>query len=164
MRPVINSVKHIVQLTPTLVAALAVGKITIAEGKALADIDTVLSASDVRAGAVIKAVYCELWIAGDGTEQSSSTWCFKKRSAGDGNMTFAEINAMQGFPGKNTILMSGQGIVPSQGQYPMAIFKGWIKVPKGKQRIALGDQLEIVVSSIADGIRMCGLFIFKEYY
>lgn len=163
MRAQINSVKHIVQITPTTVLAGAVGKITIAEGLEVQDIP-VANVDNVRAGAHVKAVYCELWITGDGTEQSSSTWIFKKRQAGDGNMTFGEINAMQGFLGKNQILMSGQGIVPPNTQHPMSIFKGWVKIPKGKQRIALGDQLEIVVSSITNGIVMCGLFIYKEYY
>ncbi len=164
MRAVINSVKHIVQQTPQTTLAGAVGKITIAEGKALADIDTVLSATDLRAGAVVKAVYCELWITGDGTEQSSATWLFRVRPPGEGNVVFAEINAMQGFLGKNTILMSGQGIVPPNTQHPMSIFKGWIKIPKGKQRIPLGGQLEIVTSSIANGHVVCGLFIYKEYF
>ncbi len=79
-------------------------------------------------------------------------------------MTFAELNGMQGFLGKNTVLMSGQGLVPPNTQHPMTIFKGWVKIPKGKQRIALGTQLEIVVSSITNGITMCGLFIYKEYF
>ncbi len=164
MRAVINSVKHIVQTTPTTVVAGAVGKITIAEGKALADIDTVLSTTELRAGAVVKAVYCEIWITGDGTEQSSATWVFRVRPPGEGNMTFAEINALHGFLGKNTVLFTGQGLVPPNTQHPMSIFKGWIKIPKGKQRIPLGGQLEIVISSITNGVTFCGLQIYKEYY
>ncbi len=162
MRPVINSLKHIIQTTPQTTAAAAVGKITICEGVALADVTT--AAEKVRAGAVVKAVYCELWITGDGTEQSSATWLFRVRPPGEGNMSFAEANAMNAFIGKNTILQSGQGILPPNTQHPMSIFKGWIKIPKGKQRIALGTQLEIVTSSITNGHVVCGLFIYKEYF
>ncbi len=163
MRAVINSVKHIIQITPTTTAAGAVQKITLCEGTGQGDLPA-NNVVEVRAGAVVKAVYCELWITGDGTESSSSTWIFRVRPPGEGNMTFGEINALQGFVGKNTVLFSGQGLVPPNTQHPMSIFKGWIKIPKGKQRIPLGGQLEIVVSSITNGVTVCGLFIYKEYF
>ncbi len=162
MRPPINSEKHIVQVTPTTVAAAAIGKILVLDAKQLPDVTLV--ASDVRAGAVVKAVYLEFWATSDDSTQSSLIWCFYKKPQGAANMTFAQLNALHTFDGKNKVLLTGQGLVSASGGLPTPIFRGWVKIPKGMQRMANGDQLNVNVAGIANGGTFCGLAIFKAYF
>ncbi len=162
MRPPIQSEKHIVQVTPTTVAASAIGKILVLEAKQLADVTT--APADVRAGAIVKAVYLEFWATSDDATQSSLIWCVYKKPTGAGNMTFAQLNALNAFDGKQNVLLTGQGLVAPNTQLPTPIFRGWVKIPKGKQRMGLGDQLNVNVAGIANGGTFCGLAIYKAYF
>jgi len=44
------------------------------------------------------------------------------------------------------------------------MYKGWIKIPKSKQRMGLGDR--IVVQTFAQALDMidCGFETYKEYF
>ena len=67
MRPVIHSIKHIVQQSRSTVATVSIANIDIAlsvEPSAVSDVDEVIE------GSVIKAVFVELWLldqANDGS-------------------------------------------------------------------------------------------------
>ncbi len=159
MRPIIKSIKHYAHLpAAVIVSGAIIGQplvTTIAEGAVRA------LPSDVEEGCSIKAVYCEYWISGV-TIDKTATWVIVKRPSGALNPSFAEMAALGTYANKKNILFSGQGIPPTNGNV-MNIVKGWIKLPKGKQRFGIGDKLFLVVAAVATNVNLCGLHTFKEY-
>ncbi len=159
MRPIIKSVKHYQHTPVTVVASSATGQVTlvdaIVEGAARAN------AFDVFEGSNIKAVYCEYWISGV-TLDKTATWCILKRPANVAQPTFAEMSNLGAYANKKNILNAGQGIAPTNGNV-MNIYKGWLKIPKGKQRFGLDDKLQLVVAATGTNVNFCGLSTFKEY-
>ncbi len=120
--------------------------------------------AEIREGAIVKAVWLELWITSDDTSQSSFTATVEKLPGSGGSMDFAESQALFSYENKKNILYTTQGLTGPFDEYPQMIFKGWIKIPKGKQRFGLGDSLRLNISAISNGLTACGIVIFKEYY
>ncbi len=116
---------------------------------------------DVEEGAVVKAVYVEMWISGV-TLDKTATWVILKRPANVAGPTFTEMATLGAYPNKKNILNSGQGIPPTNGNV-MNIYKGWIKIPKGKQRFGLDDKLILTVAAVGTTVNICGIVTFKEY-
>ncbi len=161
VRPAVNSEKHILQITRTDVAALA----TANQNIALARPD--VSSSDptaVRQGCTIKAVYLELWLLGDGQQPSTTTVAFYKIENLGASPTFGEMQDLNAWNNKKNVLELHQGLIGDANTNPVPFFRGWIRIPKGKQRIGLGDAIKFTVSAITEGTSFCGLAIFKEYY
>ncbi len=155
----IKSVKHYFH-TPTVSPASGTTQNlilvdTVAEGAARA------TAVDVYEGSTIKAVYVEFWISGV-TVDKTATWCILKRPANVAGPTFTEMANLGSYPNKKNIFNVGQGIPPTNGNV-MNIYKGWIKIPKGKQRFGLADKLLLVVAAVGTVVNICGVLTFKEY-
>ncbi len=163
MRATINSTKHYVQFSPTTFAAAGGTNFVLAIGKEVQDI-AAASTNEVRAGATVKAIYVEFWMTSDDAAQSSCVWIAYKNPSASPQITAAQLLALHGYPNKHNILVSGQGLMSPNTQYPTAVFKGWIKIPKGKQRIALDEELVVAFAGIANGGTVCGLSTYKEYY
>ena len=157
----INSRKHLVQITPTTATIGTISKILIAEAKQ--DV-TGTDPNDVQVGALVKAVWVEIWVLGIDNQPSSTTVNFHKKPPGAANMSYSNSIALHTYSGKNDVFYVTQGLVGDANTNPVPFFRGWIKVPKGKQRMALGDQLVVNISGISNGVEFCGVFIFKEYY
>ncbi len=161
MRAPIHSQKHFHQVTLSTVTTLA-------------EVDSVfLSAvhvkdknnpNEVEEGAIVKAVFLELWVIGSSLDQFF-TIIFHKMPAGVVQATFTEMTDLTTYDNKKNILFTSQGLASNDGVgNPIAIHRGWIKIPKGKQRMGLGDALVLQVASRgADDIKFCGLGIYKEY-
>ncbi len=159
MRSPIMSNKHYVHQDSTAIASGSGLNIlvvtTLARGAAIA------AASDVFEGAIVKAVYLEYWV--DGGTASKTVIGMVVKIIGNGTMiTFAESTNLGTFKGKKNILEVHQGLAPSSGNQ-MAIFRHWIKIPKGKQRFGLGDSLQIKVSAVGTAVNVCGFATFKDY-
>ncbi len=159
MRAIIKSVKHYFHTPVTSLLSGTVGTVilvdAIVEGAARAN------AFDVFEGSSIKAVYVEYWISGV-TLDKTATWCILKRPANVAAPTFAEMANLGSYANKKNILNVGQGIAPTNGNV-MNIYKGWIKIPKGKQRFGLDDKLQLVVAAVGTTVNFCGVSTFKEY-
>ncbi len=159
MRPIINSIKHYFH-TPA--AAITNGNVfTLDLVKALAKGAARAVATDVEEGCIIKAVYLEYWISGV-TLDKTSTWIVVKRPGDLAAPTIGEMAGLGSYGNKKNILNSGQGIPPTNGNV-MNIYKGWIKIPKGKQRFGLDDALSICVAAVGTNVNFCGLTTYKEY-
>ncbi len=159
MRPIIKSVKHYFHRDSTVITNGAVGNVVlvdaIVEGAARAN------AFDVFEGSTIKSVWLEFWISGV-TLDKTAIWCVMKRPGNIAAPTFAEMANLGSYANKKNILNAGQGLAPTNGNV-MNIYKGWIKVPKGKQRFGLDDKLQIFVAAVGTNVNLCGLTTFKEY-
>ncbi len=162
MRPVINSRKHYVQLSLGVTALGAITKLDIIKAVKVEDI---AAASDVREGSVIKAVFVELWITSDDVTQSTSTITLEKKPASAPAMTAGQSALLDDYPNKKNVLYTTQGLVsPKTGSNPIPILRQWFKIPKGKQRFGLADQLVLNLHAVSDGINFCGFFTYKEYF
>ncbi len=121
----------------------------------------VASAISVKEGAIIKAVYVEFWVSGVTAEKTVSA-CIVKLPGGSVSPTFTEMTNMGTYNNKKNVLEFHQGLAPTGGNI-IPIFRGWIKIPKGKQRFGFSDQLILAVSANGTNVNLCGFTTFKEY-
>ncbi len=161
MRPIITAIKHYINHPITTVAAGAVARATLVRGISVSAVGA--NAFEVQEGAVVKAIYVEYWVSSDDATLSSGTISFEKVPSEATNMTSAQSQNLGAYPNKKNLLETHQGLFPSQTQNPVNIFRHWVKIPKGKQRIGLGDEIVINFMPIADGLKFCGLATYKEY-
>ncbi len=162
MRPIISSKKHYNQVTLTNVAAGAASTTIIAlaiEGEAS-------TPDHVKEGAVVKAVWVEMWAQSDSASVTgSATAIIYKNPGGNANATAANVAALHDYDNKKNIFYATQGLMPTTDGGLFVIFKGWVKIPKGKQRMGLGDKINLTVrnNNGTDDINICGMFTFKSY-
>ena len=160
VRPVINSEKRIVQITLSNVGVGTVSNDVIVNAQQ----DPVPSAPNaVTIGSVIKACYVEIWLLGDGQQPPTVTTTITKLTSGGASPTAADMTNLNAYNSKKGILEMHQGLVGDANTNPTPFYRGWIKIPKGKQRFGLGDSLNLSIKSITEGVQYCGVFIFKVY-
>ncbi len=162
MKAPINSIKHIVQHTQTTVASATVTSLQDVKGRAFQS--SVNSADDVIQGTVIKAIYIELWILANTGVESSFVMIFEKSPGGQANPTFAEMALLDSYSNKKNVLYTTQGLVGGNTTNPIPVYRGWIKIPKGKQRFGLNDDFTISIAALgATAVDFCGMTIYKAY-
>ncbi len=163
VRPIVNSKKHYVQL----------GLSNIAQGANLnTTILSVIEGAPATAihcmeGARVKAVWVEVWLNQDSASAVGSfTAGFLKNPGGANPILTADAAALHDYDNKKNIFYVTQGIAPTTDSALMLLYKGWIKIPRSKQRMGLGDQLQFFVRNNNAGavdINVCGIFVYKEY-
>ncbi len=161
----IVSVKHYVTRSN---ATLTTGTI---ENFVLIDAVTVAAAGansrDVTEGSVVKAIHLDFWILNIGASNSNTQWnaILEKVPAGQTAATAAQLVNLGAYPNKKNILHSFQGNMGASvdGVSPIPYMQGWFKIPKGKQRMGLGDRLVLSHTSTGTSVRPCGLCVYKEY-
>ncbi len=160
VRPTVHSVKHFHQETLSTVASGAIGVRTLAHAV------NVRSATDtdVAEGAQIKAVFIEMWVTTDDATQGSAVISLEKVQANNTAMAYGESLALHDYDNKRNIFYITQGLVPPNIQSGIPFLRGWFKIPKGKQRFALGDTLYLNITAPSNGLVLCGVILFKEYY
>ncbi len=162
MKAIISSRKHIVQTSLTVIEEQTRTSILLVNAiEAQASIP-----NEVVVGAVVKAVYIELWLLGESSQPCTATWMLEKVQNSAGSASQAEMQALDTYTNKRNILKMGQGIIGDSNSNPIPVIREWIKIPKGKQRFALADQLRFNVSCIGEasnGLEICGFALYKEY-
>ncbi len=162
VRPMVNSNKHIVQNVVFPVGTVSTVNLVLAQAKENPD---GLVSSEVRVGSNIKAIFCEYWILGDGQQPSAVEMHLEKPVAGSIGPVFADSQSLYIYNNKKNIFYTTQGLVGDANSNPIPFIRQWIKIPKGKQRMGLGDLLIMSFNNLtADGIEVCGLSIYKEFY
>jgi len=158
----INTIKHYVHSTQLLITAGTISNDPIIV--AVRAPATALS-SEVREGAVIKAVYIERWLGGNtaGNFHQFTLTVEKKRTT-ESDMTFSQSQNLGGYPNKKNILYTTQGVLGSidDGNQAVPVLRQYVLIPKGKQRFGLDDQLMVNIAFISTGTR-CGIATYKEY-
>ena len=92
---------------------------------------------------------------------------FEKISSGGPLMTQPDTVTLNDYPNKKNILKTSQGVIGDANTNTTPVFREWIAIPKGKQRMGLGDRLMLNVSCLAEAandLEICGMFIYKEYF
>ncbi len=161
MRPIIHTRKHYTQFSLFAVASGAITNLVIALSLA-SPVTTV--ASNIVEGAKITAVYIEMWLSSDDAASGTVITTVEKVPGLGASpvMSTADAADLTIYDNKKNILHTQMGLLPSNVQYPMAVVKGWIKIPKGKQRFGLDDRLMLNIFAQSNGIAGCGFAIFKE--
>ncbi len=160
MKPVINTQKHYVQVSLATVASGAMLNTQIMQAVAAP-----AAADEVREGAIIEAVYIEMWIQTDDASLGSSIVTIDK-VPGSANtpMTAAESASLDTYDNKKNVFYTQMGLTPTNIQYPMASVKGWFKIPKSKRRFGLEDSLQLNVHAQSNGLSICGFMTYKEQF
>ncbi len=160
MRPVIHSQKHYVQESLITILAGAVDTHVFVDGEPVASVNQV---QEVIEGALVKAFFVERWIRTLDTAHGSFVAIIAKHAAGVNDPTAAEMAALGNWDNKNNIIYCTQGLSNDQDADAIPFLRQWLKVPKGKQRMALGDtwRLHIFAQALDQGV--CGFETYKEY-
>ncbi len=161
MRPVIHSTKHYVPFPILPIPTATRNQQILVQAVATPDKN---DATEVEEGAVVKAVFVELWLlnsANDGEE--IVTIC--KTQSNDNGPSFAELATLFTYDNKKNILFTHQGLSSNNGVgNPIVTIRNWIKIPKSKQRFGLGDQLVLSIANVSSNdLSRCGIAIYKEY-
>ncbi len=160
VRPMVHSIKHYVQESLATVTGGGVNQIVVASAVSI-DANNVVN--EVTEGNSIKAVYMELWIRSASTTGSSGQMIFYKKIADATNASATDMAALGDWDNKKNILYTTMGLFNDVDADAITLFKGWIKIPKGKQRMGLGDRLVVSVFSPTIDAHICGFFTYKEY-
>lgn len=155
----IKSIKHYVHTVATGVASGGLLSVTIVS--AIARGQAIANSFEVQEGAVIKAVFCEYWIKADNPNFTVAA-AIVKRPANVAGPTAANLATMGGYANKKNVLEFHQGLAPS-GDQVMALYRHWIKIPKGKQRFGLLDKLVVTLTFTGSAGDVCGFSTFKAY-
>ncbi len=123
----------------------------------------VATTADVFEGAIVKAIFIEMWIISNGL-QTQFDLALYKAPAGAIAMTSTNLLNAGAYNNKKNILYFTQGLVGEEKTTnPMNVLKGWIKIPKGKQRFGLGDRLILSFTPTGVSTLSCGFGTFKDY-
>ncbi len=161
VRPQVHSTKHYVQYPISQIATGVKESIVIVSSVAVQNNN---AATEVTEGNTVKAVYFELWLQNEGTLSEFIMTISKEPLLGTGP-TFAEMAALDSFGNKKNILYTTQGLASNDGvSGPINVIRGWVKIPKSKQRFGLGDRLILSISNVsANDLVRCGFSTYKEY-
>ena len=161
MRPRVHTEKHIVQRSLFAIVTGTISNIALARSVSTPAAASIL---DVREGCIITAVYVEMWVTSDDNAAGTVITTLEKVPSNAPSMTAADSADLNGYQNKNNILYTQMGLIPNNDTYPMVVIRGWFKIPKGKQRFALGDELVLNVHAQSNGISACGTILYKEQY
>ncbi len=158
----INATKHYTYRTNAAVASGAALLATVIQSVVAPGAANDFSVTE---GAIIKAVFIESWIKSSATagEDTQFDYYIYKDPGGANPMDYADTLNAGAYNNKKNILFSSQGVLGDLTTQAIPVHRGWLKIPKGKQRFGLGDRLTVIVSFTGFAGQICGLATFKEY-
>ncbi len=159
---IIDSNKNIVPNLTACVAGTRVG-VTIAQA---VDAPAGATAIEVKRGSVIKAMWLELWYSlsaeptvGVSTIIDAYIW----KNTGT-NLTPPNPGTVGTSNEKKWVLKNWKGIVGARTQgFPAYTWKGWIKIPRGFQRMAQDDVWQLQFLATGTNGLACTNVIYKWY-
>ncbi len=158
----INANKHYVHLSNNQVASGAIS--TIVQANAVVA-PAASNPNDVEEGSVIKAIYIEIWLYGQGASGIDTQFfmCTMKKPSDAPDLTFGQSSNLGAYPNKKNVLYTTQGVIGGIDNNSIPIIKNWLLIPKGKQRMGLGDQIVTYITSVGAVMQRCGFATYKEY-
>ncbi len=73
------------------------------------------------------------------------------------------MNNLMVYPNKKNILFYSQGVIGDLTTQSIPVVRNWFLIPKGKQRMGLGDKIVETLTATAAVIQNCGFSTYKEY-
>ncbi len=160
VRPMVHSTKHYVQQSIASSAGGAVTNVTLVSAVPVADKDAVF---EVEEGSSVKAIYVEFWIRTAGATAGSGQIIIHKRIADSTQPSAADMAALGDWDNKKNILYTSMGLYNDNDADAIPVVRQWIKIPKSKQRMGLGDAIDIAFFAAVDTNNICGFATYKEY-
>ncbi len=161
----IHSIKHYVHRQNTVITSGSIVALVLVD--AVNASSGITNSFDVTEGSLVKAVHLDHWILSDGGTGTITQFnaVLEKVPIGGGPVTAAEMVNLGAYDNKKNILHSFQGNLSSgiDGANSTPFMQGWFKIPKGKQRMGLGDRLILSILSTGQSCASCGLVVYKEY-
>ncbi len=127
---------------------------------AIDDVDLV---NEIQEGSIVKAVYIEIWLRSAATTAASGQMVIYKSEGDTAAPDATEMAALGDWINKKNIFYTTMGLFNDVDADAITAFKGWLKIPKGKQRFGLGDKLRITTFSPTIDMHKCGFATYKEY-
>ncbi len=160
MKPIIHSTKHIVQAPISQVGTGTRENLLIVQA---VQSTVANSSTEVEEGAIVKAVYVEMWLQNKAA-LGHSIVILEKTPDGSQGATFTEMGDLFTYTNKKNILFTHEGLTSDDAiGNPLPVIRQWFKIPKGKQRFGLGDRLVLTISNPSSvDLNRCGMFIYKE--
>ncbi len=160
MKPTIHTEKHYSQKSVFAIASGAITNLTV-----LTAAEDATAVNAVRVGSKISAVYVEMWLTSDDATQGSVICTLEKLEGGmTADMSAGNAGALTIYANKKNIFHTQMGLLGPNTQYPLAVIKGWFKIPKSKQRFGLNDRIKLNIFAQSNGVSGCGFFLYKEQY
>ncbi len=162
LAPIVSR-KHIAQVGVTPTAVGAITNLVIAEAK---DTPVNTAPTEVRIGSVIKAVYIEMWTRGDDetAPPANVQINFEKLIGSSTLQIFAEGVLLNTYDNKSNVFYTTQGLTSAgTANSGIPFLRGWFKIPKGFQRMSIGDRLVLNIVALNHDLESCGIFVYKEY-
>lgn len=161
LAPIIT-IKHYVQAENAALADAARRAINLVDAVGQAAVSTT---DHVVEGSLVKNIYIELWVKSNATAGTENKFQFviEKVQAGFAAITFTQMNNLMAYENKRNIFYFTQGVVGDLTTASQPVFRGWLKIPRGKQRFALGDKLVMSLSATGATMNNCGFATYKEY-
>ncbi len=159
MRPVINSMKNVVDFSANPGTTIASALIANATNNPLSTV-----ATDVENGCIIKAVWVAFDVCGlaaTGIQQKTGVYIFKN----PGNNLNQPSPFAVGTSNEKKFVFKQWSMMTMRNQdgNPPFHFEGWLKIPKRYQRFGTDDQLQLLhITDTAAG-HISGQFIYKWY-
>ena len=160
VRPMVHSTKHYVQYS---IGTTVVGTNTDENFASAVEVANKNQVLEVEEGSSVKAVYCEIWLRSAATSASSFVFILCKRPGGVADPSDANMAALGDWNNKKNILFTSQGLVNDVDSTALSVYRGWIKIPRSKQRMGLGDKLSWHLRAVGQSINFCGFVTYKEY-
>ncbi len=160
MKAIIHSTKHYVQHSIATATAGAVLNGVISSAVAVVDKNV---PTEVEEGTSVKAVYVEIWVRAGSATGASGQFIIYKRGGDSTNPSAIDMAALNDWDNKKNIFYTTMGLFNDQDADAIAVFKGWVKIPKGKQRQGLGDVLAWAIFAPTIDLHVCGFETYKEY-
>ncbi len=160
MRPKVITKKHYVQVTLSTATTASVNMELLTSAVELLSVN---QNNEVTEGNSVSAVFIELWVIGSVSNQFF-TIILEKTIGGGAGATISQMADLGGYANKKNILYCTQGLASNDGiAMPVPVIRQWFKIPKGKQRFGLGDNLRLNIASRgSDDIIYCGFATYKE--
>ncbi len=160
VRPTINSTKHIVQFSIGTVTSAGVTTLELLNAVNVVNKNQVF---EVEEGSVVKAIYVEIWLRAGSTTPASGQMIIYKQPGDQPNPSTTDMAALGDWTNKKNIFYTTMGLYNDQDADATVAFKGWLKIPKGKQRMGLEDSIKISIFTPTIDIQFCGFALYKEY-
>ncbi len=158
----INANKHYVHFPNANIASGARENLAIVESVVA---PAAAASINVEEGSIVKAIYLEMWIYGLGASGTDTQFflAIEKVPANATRMTFADSSNLGAYQNKKNILYTSQGVIGGIDTNSVAVLRNWILIPKGKQRMGLGDRLDMTIATLGAPLQRCGFSTYKEY-
>ncbi len=161
MKPVVHSQKHYVQISRSTCGTGVRVQETLIDS---VDTPATGTVDEVVEGAIVKAIFVELWVIDQGADASFSI-NLAKFPSGLGAMSYANAIALGTYENKKNVFYATQGLTPNDGiAQPVPLIRQWFKIPKSKQRFGLGDKIRLTIANAGlQDLYYCGMVTYKEY-